>query len=448
MFRGRIALFAASFAVILAAAPAAVAKKPGSTEHGVDRARLASKAELVIEERNGIDVIKISRCGPHRKKRRLDFSRWVCEWRAEGIWPGEVPYHCAGDARFKRKRKKWWVDPCLNRMQPLAPLLDVPNPHPAFGFNDNWIFQSNEAIDLLDQSGAGIARTSLAWSGVERDPGSYDWWGSDRLYEKLLERGIRPLWVVIDAPCWAQPDPGACASGNDQQRPAQQYYDEFARFAAAAAQRYPQAVAIEVWNEPNYPLFWGTWPEPEHYAKMLKQVADAVHGAAPGTPVVSGGLSPHADTDTHAIGFSNFLAKLYELGAAQKADAIGIHPYPGIGPTQDYLADVRVYLGKVQRVMLANNDADRPMWATEFGVSTTGEHAFEPSHQARALQEIYEILRRVHRVDLAIVHRFVEDPGLAGREGGFGVLSRSLEPKPAYCAMVQVRGVSPLPELC
>ena len=94
------------------------------------------------------------------------------------------------------------------------------------------------------------------------------------------------------------------------------------------------------------------------YAKMLKEVASAVHAQAPGMPVVSAGFSPHADTDNNAIGFSNFLDKLYKFGAAQQADAIGIHPYPGVGPAQDYIGDVRVYLGKIQQVLARNGDSD------------------------------------------------------------------------------------------
>ena len=83
--------------------------------------------------------------------------------------------------------------------------------------------------------------------------------------------------------------------------------------------------------------------------------------------------------------------------------------------------------------------------ADEFGVSTTGPHAFEAGHQGRALVELYELLRRVHKVDLAIVHRFVEDPGLGGREGGFGVLGKNLSPKPAFCDLARLRvGSSPL----
>ena len=434
-------------AICFAAAPASAAKS-GATEHGVNRAKLAKKAEKVIEERNGIDVQKISRCGPQKRKKKLNYSKWICEWRAEGMYPGQVPYHCAGKAVYKRKKRSWRVDACKNIMQPMAPLLDTPNPHPIFGYNDNWIFQGNQALSLLDQAGGQVARTSLAWYGVEGTQGSYNWHGSDQLYSKLRARGIKPLWVIIGAPCWAQSNPAACEAGDNKIRPAQQYYDEMADFAVEAAQRYPDSVGIEVWNEPNYPLFWGGWPEPDLYAKMLKEVAGALHQRAPGMPVVSAGLSPHSDSDNNAIGFSNFLEKMYEFGAAQEADAIGIHPYPGVGPGQDYIADVRVYLGKTQNVLRKYNDSDTPLWATEFGVSTTGPHAFEPGHQGRALVELYELMRRVHKVDLAIVHRFVEDPGMAGREAGFGVLSQSLNPKPAYCDLAQVRVGSAMPSSC
>ncbi len=428
----------AAFAV---GAVPATASKPGDTEHGVNRKKLAKKAEQVVEERNGIDVIKISRCGPKKKKGgKPSYSKWVCEWRAEGSYAGDVPYHCAGKAVYKRKKRRWRVDGCNNIMQPMAPLLDSPNPAPIFGFNDNWIFHGNQALDLSNEAGGQVARTSLAWRGIEANRGQYNWWGTDALYEKLQARGMEPLWVIIDAPCWAQPDPGGCAAGNSKLRPSPQYYDEMAEFAVKVAKRYPDSLGIEVWNEPNYPTFWGGWPQPDDYAKMLKTVAGALHSQAPGMPVVSGGLSPHADSDNNAIGFSNFLEALYKHGAAQQADAIGIHPYPGVGPAQDYIGDVRVYLGKIQNVIAKYGDSATPMWATEYGVSTAGPQAFDPDHQGRALAEIHDLLRHVHKVDVAIVHRFVEDPGLGGREAGFGVVSQNLNPKPAFCDIVTMRG--------
>jgi polysaccharide biosynthesis protein PslG len=426
----------------LVGAPAVAQAGEGSTEHGVNRDRLAKKAEKVVEERRGIEVLKISSCGPTKRKGRPNYSKWVCGWRAEGMWPGQVPYHCAGKARWKRKGNRWIVDKCKNRMQPVAPLLETPNPHPVFGYNDDWIFESPQAYDMLADADATIARTSLPWSGVEANRGAFNWHGTDVMYERLIERGVRPLWSLLDAPCWAQANPGECANGNSKVRPAPQFHDEMADFVVTVAKRYPLSAGVEVWNEPNYPRFWGGWPEPDEYAKMFKQVAGAVHREVPGMPVVTGGLSPHADSDKKAIGFSNFLDKLYKFGAAQQADAIGIHPYPSVGPGQDYLTDARIYLGKIQRVMRKHHDSARPMWATEFGVSTAGPKAFDVNQQATAIVELYEMLRRVQRIDLAIVHRFVEDPELGGREAGFGVVSENLVPKPAYCALVGVRGAA------
>jgi polysaccharide biosynthesis protein PslG len=439
-----LTLVLTSLAATLVAVPAATASQPGDTEHGVNRAKLEAKAQRVVEERNGIDVLKISKCGPQKRRGKVNYSTWVCMWRAEGVYAaGEVPYACAGKAVWKRQGKAWRVEKCDNRLQPMAPLLATPNPPPTFGFNDDWIFQSVAALNLLDQSGSEVARTSLPWAGVEPTKGSFNWYGSDVLYDRLQARGIRPLWVLIGAPCFAQQNPGACASGNNQLHPTPGHYDEFAQFAVAAARRYPNSIGFEVWNEPNYPKYWGGPPEPADYAEMLKTVADALHSQAPGTTVVSAGLSPHADTDTSgSIGFRDFLIQVYERGAAQKADAIGIHPYPGVGPGQDYLGDARVYLGKIQNVMDRYGDGARPLWATEFGVSTAGDRAFEPTAAGQATVELMQMFQRIRGIELAVVHRFVEDPSLAGREAGFGVLNKNLSTKPAFCALVALRGAS------
>ena len=437
----------ATLLALIAFAPASALAKPDGggvkLEHGVNRAKLVKKAEAIVEERNRIDVERIASCGPVKKNGNPNYSKWICGWRAEGLYPGQVPYACAGKARWKRKGNIWIVDKCENQRQPEAPLLDSPAPPPVFGFNDNWIFQSNQALGMLQESGATVARTSLSWRGVEADNNRFNWHGSDVLYDNLLDRGIRPLWVLIDAPCWAQAQPQACANGKSDLHPDPDQYDEFAEFAVLAAKRYPQSVGFEVWNEPNYPLYWGGPPEPNDYAKMLKTVGDALHGQAPGTTVVSAGLSPHSDNDTSgSVGFRDFLISMFETGAVASTDAIGIHPYPGVGPGEDYVADVRVHLGKIQNVLTRYNASSIPLWATEFGASTSGDKSYSEEQQAQALTDFYNLFRLVGGIELAVVHRFVENPSLAGREGGFGVLSQNLVPKPAYCALVKVREVS------
>ena len=166
-------------------------------------------------------------------------------------------------------------------------------------------------------------------------------------------------------------------------------------------------------------------------------------------PVVSAGLSPHADTDTSgSIGFRNFLIQMYERGAAQKADAIGIHPYPGVGPGEDYLGDVRVYLGKVQNVMDRYGDGSRAAVGDRVRRLDRRRPApSSPSASGEAIVELLEMFRRIRGIELAIVHRFVEEPALAGREAGFGVLNKNLSPKPAFCDLAAARAVA-VPGVC
>ncbi len=65
---------------------------------------------------------------------------------------------------------------------------------------------------------------------------------------------------------------------------------------------------------------------------------------------------------------------------------------------------MRVYLGKVQNVMQRYNASSMPLWATEFGASTTGDNSFTEDQQAKALTDLYDLFRHVAGIELAIVH--------------------------------------------
>lgn len=416
-------------------------------KHVVIRAKAIKRAELVTERRNGIDVVDVSRCRPRRSARGgRDLSRWTCQWYAQGEFPGRVPYLCAGKARWNRKKHRWRVNPCTNVLPPYAPLRDEPNPHPMFGFNDEWHLrvaratntEASTVLERMDQVGADVVRVGVYWNSVEQNRGQYEWTELDRLDAIFEANGQRPLWVVLAAPCWAQQ--GTCRGGVAP--PAPEYVEEYGRFAADVARRYPRSVGIEIWNEPNYPRFWGgARPDADFYGAMLGTAAAQIHAAVPSVAVVSGGLAPHSDIDPSAIGYRAYLERLYALGAAQQADAIGVHPYPLVGPGGDYVADVRIQLGRVQIEMQQAADT-APMWVTEYGVSTTGPYAFPAEAQGPALAGLYDTFRHIDRVDMAIVHRLIDAPSLGGNEAGYGVLYEDLEPKPAFCSLAQVRGLS------
>ncbi len=258
----------------------------------------------------------------------------------------------------------------------------------------------------------------------------------------MLARGIRPLWVLFEAPCWAQ-DKSAGCNPTQRYRPTAKHYGDMARFAALAARRYPEALGIEVWNEENTKLFWGAKPEPAEYASMLKQVAPAIRAANPDMPVISGGLASSYTSDKNSMSTVTFLKKIYKRKAPQVADAIGIHAYPKKAYHQDFIGSIRIRLAKTQRVKKKRGEAGKPIWITEIGVSTTGKQAYTPDQQANALTRIYTLFRRIDGVPIPVLifHRFVDVPtGGFSAEAGYGVLNKQDKPKPAYCAVAEARG--------
>lgn len=427
--RGRGAAALGALAVVLAVglAPPAGARNENDPKYTDGQLKKRLKAEL---REQGLEPRGVSSCRPKRGKKVM-----VCKWRAKGVFPGEIPYDCAGKAKFTVKGKTWEIDPCNSINEPMIPLNAEVGPHPNFGFNEDWV-QQLDKLDQLAGSGANVARTGLYWDNIQ--PTSFNvhvWTLFDLVYQQMISRGIRPLFVLYAAPCWAQS--GSCRQGA---HPAPEYFDELADFAARAAQRYPQAVGFEVWNEPNYEIYWGGQPDPEAYAEMLKQVAGAVHAAAPGMPVVSAGLSPHINDDVDAMAYETFLRRMYAAGGPQAADAIGTHPYPNRRYAEDFLGNIRVHLFRYLRVMSDFGDEAKPMWVTETGVSNDGDEGFSVDQQADALARMYTLFRRIaHPIPVVVYHRFADQPGNPRvKEQGYGVVSGGGQPKPAYCAVANV----------
>ena len=427
----RTAALAAALAVVAllfaGAADAASASGPKYSDK-----RLAKWLKNELRD-SGLKPKGVSKCRPTRGKRVM-----VCRWRAKGVLPGGAPYECAGKARLTVKKKLWEIDPCNNIREPMMPLRAAPGPHPLFGFNEDW----NHNLDMLDLApgvGANIARQGLFWDAVERNPGAgYDWSEMDAVYYAFLARGIRPLWVLSAAPCWAQS--GSCQRGA---HPQEQFYDEFAAFAAAAASRYPEAVGFEIWNEPNFRLFWGGDPDPESYARMIQAVAPAIKAADPTVPVLTAGLSPHIDPEPNAMPYAEFLRRVYDTGAPSLTDAIATHPYPNRRYGEDYLGNVRVNLYRTFNIMEAHGEAWKPIWVTETGVSNTGDESFRPEQQADALAKMYELFRMIdHDIPVVVFHRFRDEPNDSrAEERGYGVISGDGGLKPAYCSIAVARGL-------
>lgn len=385
----------------------------------------------------GLVASFVGGCRPINKGRRTR-----CKWIAEGEFSNGQPYYCSGFARHKLSRAKDRLrfDPCKNKLARHAPLLPSPGPHPVLGFNELYAGRGSlsSALDHVGALGAETARLHVLWSGVEPSRGAGRWAGFDQAYQAMLRRGIRPLILVYSAPCWASSS-ARCEPGQGGHSPGKAYLDDYARFAGRVAARYPAARGIEVWNEPNLDTYWRAGPQPGRYARMLKRTVTEVDARDPSMPVVTGGLAPFVRDGDGRMGYRKFLRKVYERGAAQRADALGAHPYPGRGPNQDYLGAIRRQLGAFLALQDRHGDTGKPIWVTEVGVGTSGGPPYNRAQQATATAEIYSQFRHLASVPVVIFHRLL-DFRAGGFLDDFGMIDLNGALKPAFCALAAARG--------
>jgi hypothetical protein len=167
------------------------------------------------------------------------------------------------------------------------------------GFNDGAYLAGQataaESAALQHAAGSTTWRSVAQWQAMEPAPGSYDFSSTDPVYCAALAAGIAPLFHITTTPAWAA-DPAFPCRPRCVSPPLASHYDSLRRFAAALASRYPGAVAIEAWNEPNLHLFWER-PDPARYVEVLREVHAGVEAVDPEMPVLLGGLSPVAADD-------------------------------------------------------------------------------------------------------------------------------------------------------
>jgi hypothetical protein len=213
---------------------------------------------------------------------------------------------------------------------------------------------------------------------------------------------------------------------------------------------------MELWNEQN----WGFWlptPNWQAYVTMASLAADAIHAAAPGMTVVSGGLST-ADTQyqagQHSItGYTSTEVGCYatadiygKLGLYQHVDAVGIHPYlDGVDPNPAGETTWCTWEGNSIRRLIGILDKWAPgknltVWNTESACprSTTSEatqatraaHAF----QAFNLWTLADGSKMRARLGPYFWFTFHDWTGQAARESSFGLVDPSYNPHAALGA--------------
>ncbi|NLF72739.1 MAG: cellulase family glycosylhydrolase [Candidatus Anammoximicrobium sp.] len=195
----------------------------------------------------------------------------------------------------------------------LAGAPDLLPEHPAvpegLGVNIHFTDPRPGEMELLAEAGFRWIRMDFAWGGTERQKGQYDLDAYDRLLTALEPHGIRALFILDYS---NRHYDGGLSPCSDEGRAA------FARWAAAAVQRFRgRGILWEMYNEPNIG-FWKPKPDAEQYVKLALAVGQAIRRVAADELYV-GPATSQVDL--------KFLEKCFQAGLLEYWSAVSVHPY-------------------------------------------------------------------------------------------------------------------------
>jgi hypothetical protein len=187
----------------------------------------------------------------------------------------------------------------------------------------------------------------------------------DQAIQKLNAAGAKPLFVVTEAPAWAN---GSSDVNVPPSNPAD--FGDFLRRFAAHNKAVGNVAGYEVWNEPDENVFWHPGPDAVQYTAMLKAAYAGIKAGDPTATVLAG------PTTGNNYGW---LENLYTAGAQGSFDAVAVHTDTACladGPDAFYRDAGRLarftFLGyrSVRDTMVAHGD-DKPIWMSELGWTST-----------------------------------------------------------------------------
>jgi xylan 1,4-beta-xylosidase len=259
--------------------------------------------------------------------------------------------------------------------------------------------------------------------GVYTEDG-HDFTGIDRVYDELMEIGLRPVVELSFMPAALARDPARTVFTYGAIISPPKDWDRWAALtgdlAAHLIQRYGRHEvtsrwAFEVWNEPNLEVFWsGTQ---EEYFRLYDVSVAAIKAVDPGLRV--GGPS------SAATGW------IWELlghlkGSGAPLDFLSTHVYGNVP------LDLRPVLGAFGR-------AGTPVWWTEWGTTPTHFHHVGDTVFAAAflLRGMASALGRIEALSHWVASDHFEELGAPPElfHGGFGLLSVGNLRKPRYWAL-------------
>lgn len=303
------------------------------------------------------------------------------------------------------------------------------------------------AMDSLDSLGVTQIRILVPWRNIEATEGEYDWSSLDTVIAAAAERGIAVTASVTSTPTWASDYGYTVANGEPSD------YSDYASFVSALATRYGASAndgnqlisAYEIWNEPNGYLGWSPTPSAQDYTELLKAAYTAIKAADPDAAVVGGVVGSGVSVGTDTINAVDFIEQMYAAGAADYFDALSIHPYSlssefsdGTGTVDSAIEQVK----EIRALMDANGDADKLIWATEYGMPTSG--SYTEATQSEFLQDFLQAWSTLTGVGPMFIYSLVDqDTGSGNIEDNWGLYTDDWTAKDAAAVLAAWLAANP-----
>jgi polysaccharide biosynthesis protein PslG len=223
-----------------------------------------------------------------------------------------------------------------------------------------------------------IVRLELQWWSVEPCRGCpLRWTDLDQSVQAARAHGMRVLLILDYAPPWAnRHDSTIWFPTQDAD-----WRSIVARTVTHFAGRID---AYEVWNEPNQVGTFSDYQEADpivRYWQLVRIAHQEIRRGCPACTVLAGGSAAGRPKGNWKNTPSEWLTYAYTHGYGGDFDAVAMHPYtdwdgpsrPDCGSaTPNMFGPIDLYkpcgeLARLRTVMVANGDAAKRIWATEFG---------------------------------------------------------------------------------
>ena len=289
------------------------------------------------------------------------------------------------------------------------------------------------AVQMITEIGIQVVRLDLTWDTIQpTDKDSYWWEDYDYLVILSTQYDFDLLPIIGYSARWASSAPDAPERSEwlfAAPPPA-----DYAWFAYQAAERYKGHIhAWQVWNEPNLSFFWRPEPDPAAYAELLRHAYLAIKYADPDAAVILAGLANDGSADVPEYVWyppERFLQAIYDAGAGPYFDAVARHPY-----TSPYAGTGSLLrkLNALHQVVVANGDAQKPIWLTETGYSALRATGVTDRLQGRWLTRSIDAALSLEYVPVVFWYNFRETGNDARDwEHHYGLIEQDWTIKPAY----------------